>query len=273
MTSVINLNLRWQILLTMLLLPFFTHANQVSAPQSERVPPRTTPLWPVQVPDYKHEDVIDVSSCDAKKYAQHILYYEDRTGKLSIEEILHQPFTKGKPGVQNMGVTSSVYWFKITVHNDTDREIVSFLFDNSLLNNIKLFRRVLTNVEAQRMGEFEMQELNKEQPFSKRINPYTLPEFRAVHPSGATLTYYFRVETFTQMLIPIKIMTREQARIDDNTNAIWQGLYFGVMFIMFFYNLFLFLSVRDRSYLYYIFYVLAVILVQLNVTGVGYKYI
>src|SRR5690606_25416770 len=114
---------------------------------------------------------------------------------------------------------------------------------------------------------------NKEQPFSKRINPYTLPEFRAVHPSGTTLTYYFRVETFTQMLIPIKIMTREQARIDDNTNAIWQGLYFGVMFIMFFYNLFLFLSVRDRSYLYYIFYVLAVTLVQLNVTGVGYKYI
>lgn len=230
-------------------------------------------MWRLQFPDYNEEEVLAVSDYNDKKYVEHIRYFEDKEGNMSVEDVLNQEFTKGKPGVQNMGVTSSVFWFKITIKNDSNRDIVSLVFDNSLLQSITLYRKVLTNVDAEKMGEFEVQMITKDQPFTQRINQYTLPEFHVVHPIGSTLTYYFKVETFTQMLIPIKIMTREHTRIDDYTNAIWQGLYFGIMFIMFFYNLFVYWSVRDRSYLYYIFYVLSVALVQLNVTGVGFKYL
>ncbi|RMH60067.1 MAG: histidine kinase [Bacteroidetes bacterium] len=43
----------------------------------------------------------------------------------------------------------------------------------------------------------------------------------------------------------------------DRTRRFWQGLFFGFMLAMAGYNLFLLLSVRDRSYLYYVLYVLS----------------
>lgn len=216
MKDILKLNIRILLILIFTWISFIGLASQ----ESTSLSPATLPLMRLQFPDYNKEEVLTFSSYNNKKYVEHIRYFEDKEGTLSVEDVVNQEFTKGKPGVQNMGVTSSVYWFKITINNDSKRDIVSIVFDNSLLQDITLYRRVLTNEDAKLMGEFEVQKINKNQPFTQRINEYTLPEFHVIHPIGSTLTYYFRVETYTQMLIPIKIMTREHARTDDYTNAI-----------------------------------------------------
>lgn len=47
------------------------------------------------------------------------------------------------------------------------------------------------------------------------------------------------------------------------------GIIYGVLLVMLIYNLFIFLSVRDTSYLYYILYIASFGLYQVSVNGAG----
>ncbi|RZK22094.1 MAG: GHKL domain-containing protein, partial [Flavobacterium sp.] len=50
-------------------------------------------------------------------------------------------------------------------------------------------------------------------------------------------------------------------------------IYTGVMLIMFVYNLFLFIVVKDRSYVFYVFYILFTWLAQISIQGYGLRYL
>lgn len=219
-------------------------------------------------------DTVFFSAYDNNQYIENIYYYEDVTRQLSVEEIVNKPFVMGAEGVQNMGVSPSVFWFRITVNNDTDKEGMVFIIDNSLLNRVTFFRQDGYHADSSMAPhDFEVKEVSKFTPYDNRESKNTLPEFSVRQQSGTTATYYFRVESFTQLLVPIKILSRDTARLNDVNNNLFHGIYFGIMLVVFFYNLFLFFSVRDKSYLFYVFYVFSVALVQLNVTGIGFKYI
>ncbi|MCB2816671.1 7TM-DISM domain-containing protein, partial [Listeria monocytogenes] len=50
------------------------------------------------------------------------------------------------------------------------------------------------------------------------------------------------------------------------------GIIYGVLLVMLIYNLFIFLSVRDTRYLYYILYIASFGLYQVSVNGAGSEY-
>jgi len=215
------------------------------------------------------DGIVSFSEYASGQYLEEIQYYEDTSRQLTIDNIVDTVFTKGKSGVQNMGVSASVFWFKIILRNDSDRDVLVFTIDNPLLNSVTLYKKEINDS----LNHFTTDEVTKYKPFYARENLNTLPEFHVEQEVGTIAVYYFRVESFTQLLVPIKILTRTEARNFESYLNLFYGLYFGIMLVMFFYNLFVFLSIRDNSYLYYILYVLSVALVQLNVTGVGFKYI
>src|SRR5690606_1087319 len=51
------------------------------------------------------------------------------------------------------------------------------------------------------------------------------------------------------------------------------GIIYGVLLVMLVYNLFIYLSVRDTSYLYYILYIGSFGLYQISVNGAGIQYL
>src|SRR5690606_12333409 len=65
------------------------------------------------------DEVLNLCDYNGDKYVEHISYIEDTEGKLDISDVIHKDFVKGRTGVQNMGVTPSVYWFKVTINNDS----------------------------------------------------------------------------------------------------------------------------------------------------------
>jgi two-component system, sensor histidine kinase LadS len=97
--------------------------------------------------------------------------------------------------------------------------------------------------------------------WKSNILPFTLPY-------GDTLTIIGKVQiqTDTQAYfsdITLNLPEIYQKKHTDNTS---QQLFFqGAMLLMFFYNLFFFVMVRDRAYLYYALYVLSMVLVSVEV--------
>ena len=115
-------------------------------------------------------------------------------------------------------------------------------------------------------GRVEHHLLNSTLPYAQThalpLRPFNL---RLSLPPGQTLTLYARVPTAYRATFAVA----EQASILQWSRAgDWlMGPYFGVMLALLVYNLLLFFSVRDRSYLYYALYVTAFTAAQLDMTG------
>ncbi len=195
-----------------------------------------------------------------------VLFFKDSTGKLTLDEVKQQQFQISKLKVLNLGVSDATYWIKINVYNNSPYTVMSLEVDNPLLTHIMLYY-------PQGAGSYATKEISKHQPFRARGNLSTNAEFEVRQKIGDTASYYLRIISNTQLLIPIKVNSQSAVRSADTDENILNGLYFGIMLVMFFYNLFVYLSVRDKSYLYYIVYITCVTLVQLNVTGLGFKYL
>lgn len=75
------------------------------------------------------------------------------------------------------------------------------------------------------------------------------------------------------MQVPLKLYSRDTFTANTVQYASLQGLYFGCMLVMILYNLFIFLSVKERSYLYYIFYISLWTLFQASLQGYTFQYL
>jgi signal transduction histidine kinase len=112
------------------------------------------------------------------------------------------------------------------------------------------------------------------------LQPYHLREF--IHQN-----YLFNLEIapFKEQAYLLKIKGWEQISLSieiGKEQKIYEaifiqdlifGIYFGVIIALVLYNLFIFISVRDSSYLYYILFVLFVALTQATINGYSFRFL
>lgn len=196
----------------------------------------------------------------------HLFIFKDSTKRLSFEEVEQQGvFIQSKTQVPNLGVDESTFWIRFQITNQSSDDDMLLLVEDALIKDVTLFSKTDSGILCQN--------ISKDLPFSARKNDQHYAQFLLTQSIGSTQTYYLKIHGFTQLVIPLKLGTGESIFTTTINNDVFSSLYFGVMLVMFLYNLFIYISVKDRSYLYYILYILSVTLVQLSVTGLGFKYL
>lgn len=90
---------------------------------------------------------------------------------------------------------------------------------------------------------------------------------------GDTATYYMHIVSDHPLVLPLIVGTRQTTDHFSDTNIFIFGAYFGILLVIFFYNLFIYFSVKDRNYLYYVIYVFFLGLAQLSSSGFAFKYV
>ncbi|MBN1473233.1 MAG: diguanylate cyclase [Syntrophaceae bacterium] len=91
-------------------------------------------------------------------------------------------------------------------------------------------------------------------------------------PAGDRHTVYMRVESVAGMYITVGLWQEDVFRAHDQKRSLWLGLFLGILIIMFFYNLSLYVFTRDKNYFFYSAYIFAVVLYELAGTGIGGYY-
>ncbi|WP_425637535.1 7TM diverse intracellular signaling domain-containing protein [Algoriphagus yeomjeoni] len=81
------------------------------------------------------------------------------------------------------------------------------------------------------------------------------------------LTYYIKVKSFGSVTVPIAIINDSDFQLTIDERNVLFGLYFGIVVAMFFYNLFLWFSTKDKIYGIYITYILVVGMTQGVIAG------
>lgn len=75
------------------------------------------------------------------------------------------------------------------------------------------------------------------------------------------------------MELPIKLYEAKRFAIDDRQKSMVNGIFIGFLLIMAAYNLGLYLNIREKSYLYYVTYVVGMLLFFLGQDGIIYQYL
>jgi len=71
---------------------------------------------------------------------------------------------------------------------------------------------------------------------------------------GQEVTLYIKIRNQTSLYFPVTIWSPNTFVTSVSTIEFIYGLFFGSMIVLLVYNLFLYVSVRDISYLYYVLY-------------------
>jgi signal transduction histidine kinase/serine phosphatase RsbU (regulator of sigma subunit) len=203
-----------------------------------------------------------------------VVYLEDAEHHLSIKDMLtgtqNSRFKKFNGDIMNFGFIESTIWIKMTFDHPSDsRTGVKRWFlelDYSLLDQVELY-------SLSEHGEMEMQRSGDRFPFSSRKISHRNPVFEITTRAGSRDTMYLMTRTSSSLKIDLRLWSQYRFLIHNLNSMFIYGIFYGILFIMFFYNMFIFFTLGDKSYLYYIAYVFLYIITRSSLDGFSMQYL
>ncbi len=196
-----------------------------------------------------------------------ISYIEDKESKLSLNQILEtKEFIPINKDVANFGISPSTYWLKLEVNNKTSKENYGLQISQPGLDEIDFY-------EYDKNGELKCKRGGECLPFSARefFDPSYIYKIRL--DSTKTNVFYFRIKSRDNFQVPIIIGAQETLFESNKIKDYILGIFSGIMIVMLLYNTFLYVTVRDKTYLFYIIYLATVILTQVSIQGYTFQYL
>lgn len=177
----------------------------------------------------------------------------------------HLEWKKSESDKPNFGYSSSSYWVKFQVENKKDKTVKYFLeMDYPPLDYAHFYY-----VEGENINEIVLGDMI---PFKERTIPNRNPIFELKIKANETKMFYMKINSQSSLTFPLTIWQSTSFYHSDHNVQIYYGFYFGILSVMALYNLFLYFSVRDISYLYYVFYLIGLISFMLVFSGFAYEY-
>ena len=195
-----------------------------------------------------------------------IFVFEDKTNSLSFKEAISKPFTPTNQKVINLGISKSTFWLKLNIHNISHEKDLILKLGAPLIDEIEFFYPNSLNV-------YDSIITGEGQPFTSR--KYQDPNFLfdLSIPNNEKKIYYLKISSAEDIVLPMTIGTKDATFEQLKKIDIFSGIYIGIMLVMILYNLFIYFSVKDKSYLYYVIYIFLVLLVQTGFQGYFFQYL
>ncbi len=199
--------------------------------------------------------VVDYES-DFVALADSVEYYEDGTEALTIDDVLAPNFGVNfiphNGDILHFGITSAAYWVRFdldwTTSEGAGDKILEFgppkLVAGFIRGGIDLF---VVDDNGELASQYTLGTLDSPNEIKTLNRGFALRVDRSYGEH-----FYLRVTSARPLRLPISLWSEaaflEQATSSDSG----LGLQYGILLAMIFYNLFLFVSIREKSYLYYV---------------------
>ncbi|MCQ0169127.1 hybrid sensor histidine kinase/response regulator [Pseudomonas sp. S12(2018)] len=200
--------------------------------------------------------------------------YEDPDGSASIAQVSSPDFASRfephQADVLNAGYSTSVFWIRLDLRYTATAQAAPrhWLLELAYppLDYLELYLPDAAGhyYLAQRTGDAL--------PYASRQIRQNNYLFNLPFAPGQATTLYLRLHSEGSVQAPLTLWSSDAYLEAQPTRLYVLGLIYGVLLGMLVYNLFIFISVRDRSYLYYILYIASFGLYQVSVNGAGVAY-
>ena len=200
-----------------------------------------------------------------------IQYLEDTAGTYAFAEVLSPAlsarFVNSSTNTPQNYHLKSAYWFRIRVsHNPESRKNWILEFFDQTIDDITAFL-------PDGKGGYSTLRMGDQLPFKNRVYAHKNFEVNIANNASFDGTYYFRVKSHqtADAIVVLRSVNRFIAYALDEYFIF--GIFYGMVLVFSFYNLMMYLAVRQVQYLYYVLYNLCVGLFEMCVDGIAYQYL
>ncbi|HEY9001944.1 MAG TPA: 7TM diverse intracellular signaling domain-containing protein [Mucilaginibacter sp.] len=197
---------------------------------------------------------------------KYISILKDSTNNLGLQTVSKSTaFIPSTIETPNMQLSKSAFWLKFSIRNTSSSDRLMLALDYPTLSVCDFY--------YPENGHYLVQKLSDTLPFSHRKYQHQNFLFDFKLPKDSTATYYLRVKSTEQMVLPL--IVGDPAHIAQSVsikNVLW-GIFIGIIVVMAAYNFFIYLFTRDRSYIYYVLYVSFIGLTQTTLSGYTYQFL
>ena len=200
-----------------------------------------------------------------------IHYFEDDSREFTWETLLPKSEQLAWAASSKMNAGRSYYhgtlWGKIELSNKTqfNRWIMVISWAHLQYLDIRVVDSDGDIVETYDTGLFRPY---KNRPMENRYYAFPLSIY-----NSDNITVYFKVNSDFNIQIPLTIYTEEKFQAAEQLKILGLGGFFGILLVMAIYNLFIYFSTGQNSYLYYVIFVLLNFIFQASFTGIGHQII
>lgn len=163
-------------------------------------------------------------------------FYKDTSKSLSFSEINNLKFVN----VQNniLGLNDAVFWFRIILKKTNTIQPLIFNVKSTSIKNIDIYQnniKVATKKQDLGLTHYNFKVNNKNNE-----------------------AFYLKVEFSRQVFFPLSVYYSKNFRNIDKYNFFKSGFYYGFVITIFIINFFFFISLKDKTFLFYCFFLLAI---------------
>jgi serine phosphatase RsbU (regulator of sigma subunit) len=196
---------------------------------------------------------------------------EDETKTLAISDVSSLPvstsFTPSTQETPTFGWRSSAFWVRFTLDNQSSMEMERYLEINyPLLDYVELYM-------PDAAGQFSVVKGGDYLPFDTREIKYRNLVFPLRQEPQSVRTYYMRVESTGSMNLPLILWSKTALIKMMNDEQFLLGIYYGTIFVMVIFNFIVFTSVKDKTYLYFVLYLIGWGIGMMQINGLAFQYL
>lgn len=158
-------------------------------------------------------------------------------------------------------------WLKMVVQNNGFNDVFFLTIPYPNISKLSLYKKdsIWRNPQL-------VYATGNTKPFKDRMVDDANFVFKLNVPVGSSAVYYLHAQTDKPLQLPLFLKNPDTYRKHSIQDTLIIGLYAGIILAIFFYNLFLYFSTKDSSYLLYVIYLFCLLLAQLTFSGWLFKF-
>lgn len=193
---------------------------------------------------------------------------EDTNQLLSIEDFITDPvdfdWRPSQSATPNFGYSRSAYWLRFRIANLLEPARWLLEINYPLLDDVQVYilsgDRVISRFHTGDRQEFSAR------PLQHRNFLIPMPA-----DSPPNVDVYVRVAGGGTLEIPLTLWREDAFWTKEQPILAVKGMYAGLVLVMVLYNLFIYLAVKETSYLYYVCYAFFMLMFQLSLDGFAFQ--
>ncbi len=191
----------------------------------------------------------------------HIKYLIDSANHQNPELLSLTSFRQSEQDVVTLDFVNTALWFYLPIKPEKKDRNIFLVINNPLIDSLEVFVR-------SDGGAWEpVSTTGVMYPFESRPVIHQNFVFPLKIKDGETVEWLFRTRFSVPPQFPVKIYNDLTVLDRLGSWDYFKGVFYGIMLVMFLYNLFVSVITRDRAYYYYVAYVLFIALTQTVLDG------
>jgi len=209
-------------------------------------------------------DTIKISNNDSQFLtSQYFTELVEKDNNMDVADVIKSTdFQQTSSSFPAIKYYKSVNWLKFTVSNNSNDKIIPISIGRSIIDEFDVY---YINPATKAIVHFS----SLDPAFNQTFTAQTLNFINVSIKPGGSQTIFLRIKSKASAIVPVEVHSAFQFGQENDLQNIVNGGIMGIFVIMALYNLMLFVTVNDRSYLYYVFYIVALGVSQTLILGYG----